>query len=87
MPRALRCDVAEHLYLALNRGNQRDTIFDKDGDFEAFLTVSQGQRDGRARLALVKEICRLADRSCARPAQGRIGATPPSLSRSGEGDL
>jgi len=62
MPRALRCDVAEHLYLALNRGNQRDTIFDKDGDFEAFLTVSLGQSDGRARLGLVKEICKLADR-------------------------
>lgn len=39
MPRAPRCDVAGHLYHALNRRNQRDTIFHKDGDFEAFERV------------------------------------------------
>ena len=33
------CDVAEHLYHAINRANQRDRIFHKDDDFEAFERV------------------------------------------------
>ena len=36
MPRALRSDFAGEIYHALNRGNARNNIFFKDGDFEAF---------------------------------------------------
>ena len=39
MPRALRSDVAGQIYHALNRGNARNNIFFKDGDFEAFERV------------------------------------------------
>ena len=39
MPRPPRADVAGHLYHALNRGHQRDAIFHKDGDYEAFERV------------------------------------------------
>ena len=36
MPRSPRADEAGGLYHALNRGNSRAEIFDKDADFEAF---------------------------------------------------
>lgn len=36
MGRALRVDVAGHLYHVLNRANRRATIFHKDADYEAF---------------------------------------------------
>jgi putative transposase len=39
MPRPPRSDVAGEIYHALNRGNQRMTIFHKDADFEAFERV------------------------------------------------
>ena len=39
MPRALRSDFAGEIYHALNRGNARNKIFFKDGDFEAFERV------------------------------------------------
>ena len=39
MPRPLRADFAGHIYHALNRGNARNKIFFKDGDFEAFERV------------------------------------------------
>jgi len=39
MPRPPRADVAGHLYHALNRGHQRDAIFQKDDDYEAFERV------------------------------------------------
>ena len=39
MPRPLRADFAGHIYDALNRGNARNKIFFKDGDFEAFERV------------------------------------------------
>ena len=41
MPRALRSDFAGEIYHALNRGNARNKIFFKDGDFEAFERVIQ----------------------------------------------
>ena len=41
MPRALRSDFAGEIYHALNRGNARNKIFFKDGDFEAFERVLQ----------------------------------------------
>lgn len=39
MPRQKREDKAGAIYHALNRGNQRQKIFYKDGDYEAFLRV------------------------------------------------
>ena len=43
MPRQKRADEAGAIYHALNRGNRRQTIFQKAGDYEAFLRVlSQG---------------------------------------------
>ena len=36
MPRQPRADEAGSIYHALNRGNARNRIFFKDGDFEAF---------------------------------------------------
>jgi putative transposase len=36
MPRPPRADEAGAIYHALNRGNARQTIFQKDGDYEAF---------------------------------------------------
>ena len=39
MPRQKRADEAGGIYHALNRGNQRQTIFHKEGDYEAFLRV------------------------------------------------
>ena len=39
MPRSLRSDIAGQIYHALNRGNARNKIFFKDGDFEAFERV------------------------------------------------
>lgn len=36
MPRPKRADEAGAIYHALNRGNARNTIFHKDGEFEAF---------------------------------------------------
>jgi len=36
MPRPPLADVSGHLYHALKRGNERDAIFHKDGDYEAF---------------------------------------------------
>ena len=33
MPRPLRADYAGEIYHALNRGNARNDIFFKDGDF------------------------------------------------------
>ena len=44
-----------------------------------FLLRERPKGPHRTCLGTVKEICRLADRSCARPAQGRIGAIPPIL--------
>ena len=41
MPRALRSDFAGEIYHALNRGNARNKIFFKEGDFEAFERVIQ----------------------------------------------
>ena len=43
MPRQKRVDEAGGVYHALNRGNARQTIFHKEEDYEAFLSVvSQG---------------------------------------------
>ncbi|MFT5301707.1 MAG: putative transposase [Mariniblastus sp.] len=43
MPRPLRSDTAGFIYHALNRGNARQDIFSKDGDFEAFeRVISEG---------------------------------------------
>ena len=43
MPRSKRVDEAGAIYHALNRGNRRQTIFHKDGDYEAFLrTLGEG---------------------------------------------
>jgi putative transposase len=43
MPRRNRVDQAGGIYHALNRGNARQTIFHKDGDFEAFeRTLAEG---------------------------------------------
>ena len=39
MPRQKRADEAGGIYHALNRGNQRQTIFHKEGDYEGFLRV------------------------------------------------
>lgn len=39
MPRQKRADKGGEIYHALNRGNRRQTIFHKDGDYEAFLRV------------------------------------------------
>jgi|GEM_PF-1304315 len=39
MPRTLRSDFAGEIYHALNRGNARNKIFFKAGDFEAFERV------------------------------------------------
>ena len=39
MPRQKRADEAGAIYHALNRGNKRQTIFHKDGDYQAFLGV------------------------------------------------
>jgi putative transposase len=39
MPRPLRADFAGAIYHALNRGNARNNIFFKDGDYEAFERV------------------------------------------------
>ena len=39
MPRALRSDIGGEIYHALNRGNARNKIFFKPGDFEAFERV------------------------------------------------
>lgn len=36
MPRPPRADEAGGIYHALNRGNARNTIFHKDGDYDAF---------------------------------------------------
>ncbi len=41
MPRVLRADFAGEIYHALNRGNARNDIFFKDGDFAAFERVIQ----------------------------------------------
>ena len=39
MPRQKRADEAGAIYHALNPGNKRQTIFHKDGDYQAFLRV------------------------------------------------
>ncbi len=39
MPRTKRADEAGGIYHALNRGNGKQTVFHKDGDFEAFERV------------------------------------------------
>ena len=39
MPRSRRADEAGGIYHALNRGNARNDIFFKDGDYEAFERV------------------------------------------------
>ena len=39
MPRPPRMDVAGEIYHVLNRGNGRQTIFHKDGDYDAFERV------------------------------------------------
>jgi len=39
MPRQSRDDRAGQIYHALNRGNQRQEIFHKPGDYEAFIRV------------------------------------------------
>ncbi|GAA5507259.1 hypothetical protein Rcae01_02714 [Novipirellula caenicola] len=39
MPRRNRADEAGSIYIALNRGNSRQTVFRKDEDYEAFLCV------------------------------------------------
>ena len=39
MPRPPRADEAGGLYHALNRGNLRATIFQKEGDYLAFLNI------------------------------------------------
>jgi len=46
MPRTLRSDFAGEIYHALNRGNARNKIFFKAGDFEAFERVI---KDGLSR--------------------------------------
>ena len=40
MPRPPRADVAGEIYHALNRGNGRMTIFQKDADDEAFAQLA-----------------------------------------------
>ena len=47
MPRQKRADEAGSIYNALNRGNQRQTIFHKDGDYEAFLRPTEDGGMGR----------------------------------------
>ena len=39
MPRQRRSDVAGVIYHALNRGNRRMRIFEKEADYEAFIRV------------------------------------------------
>ncbi|WP_198953686.1 transposase [Rhodopirellula sp. MGV] len=39
MGRAPRVDVAGHCYHILNRANHRETVFHKDGDYEAFEAI------------------------------------------------
>jgi putative transposase len=39
MGRPLRTSVAGYVYHTLNRGNGRETVFGKDGDYQAFLQV------------------------------------------------
>ena len=39
MPRPKRADEKNAIYHALNRGNRRSVIFDKDADYEAFENI------------------------------------------------
>jgi len=39
MPRSKRADEKNAIYHALNRGNVRSVIFQKDGDYEAFENI------------------------------------------------
>ena len=41
MPRPKRADEKNAIYHALNRGNGRSVIFQKDGDYELLKTFSQ----------------------------------------------
>tara|TARA_R110002049_G_scaffold4601_1_gene31655 strand:+ start:39566 stop:39748 length:183 start_codon:yes stop_codon:yes gene_type:complete len=46
MGRAPRVDVAGHLYHVINRANRRATVFEKDGDYEAFQSILTEAVDG-----------------------------------------
>ena len=50
MPRTARASVAETWYHVLNRGNRRETVFDKPADYDAFIETLV---DAQARLSLV----------------------------------
>jgi len=45
MPRTARASVGVLLYHALHRGNRRDAVFHKDGDYAAFVEAMVDARD------------------------------------------
>src|SRR5438874_4340669 len=47
MPRRLRCALGGYVYHVLNRGVGRATLFNKPGDYHAFVKVLRQARDWR----------------------------------------
>ena len=46
MPRTARASVGGMVYHALNRGNRREAVFHKPGDYDAFVEAMGDARPG-----------------------------------------
>ena len=83
MPRQPRDDQAGQIYHALNRGNQRQTLFHKDGDFVAFERVlAEGLAKYPVELfayTLMPNHCHLVLRPAKNGRMGRLGLEGASL--------